>query len=589
MAQTQSHQFPSQSFSPPVSSPSPSPAAPSPNTSTLGPPPKRQRLSPLPQSQPSFSSPGFGTLQLPQSGSPVNGVSSNPMSNPLGNPAQPPPPPPGSMGPPSRPVDTKPTDAAELTDVLASSGIDVREEEAFLTSGYGIAPAKPPQPPRLQTNASSFTSQPSAGSTLSSGNSFTEPSFKQSSFQTPATSAGVQPMTQKTPEELAADAKFREDTMASRRDQYHLQAAFLQTAPLGERLQKRGTELGVRMPPGGFFRPYPNRPLVPIEVVGPDGHSVVRTGKPVLTADAPLGDIISLISLACEERLRSVVEHAATLAKNRQTYSHGVIPQEWSDLAEANNQKNTTDGQNGGAPVPPNGSPQKRPISATKDDTATPRKITFPNTLAMKSRRLIEMDGSSEEGRATKRVKRSADAIRSGDGGRAGSVGVSTPGTATPIEQAGDRAPEVEKKTKKEMKKAEAKVNDAVQHQHAVETARMATGGLSTSRFGGKKTYSWLSNSSATSSLKTSFSAPSRAKPSAGPAAPGAGKPGGLVNGIRVPPGKRLGEWREDKERGAGIQIRDVLFMLEVDGKAGRHLQKAYSKESKEDVDRLGK
>lgn len=205
----------------------------------------------------------------------------------------------------------------------------------------------------------------------------------------------------------------------------------------------------------------------------------------------------------------------------------------------------------------------------------------------MKSRRLIEQDVSFEEGRAAKRLKRNSDAIISGEGGRAGSVGVSTPNTATLAEQ-GDRAPDPERKTKKELKKAEAKVNDAVQHQHAVETARMATGGLSTTRFGGKKTYSWLNNSGSASAARASFSASSRAKPGSGPSASGAGKPGnGMANGIRAPPGKRLGEWREDNQRGEGIQARDVLFMLEVDGRASRHLQKAYSKESKEDVDRL--
>ncbi|EAS31980.3 uncharacterized protein CIMG_03004 [Coccidioides immitis RS] len=602
MAQTQSHQFPSQSsFSPPASTPSPSPSSTGTPSGNLGPPPKRQRLSPLPQTQAPFSSsPGFGTLQLPQTTSPVNGVPVANMTNPPGNavhpPPQPqpqpqpqthtpqPPPPPGSMGPPSRPAETKPTDAAELTDVLASSGIDVREEEAFLTSGYGAAPATTPQPPpRIQTNiTTSFTSLPSAGSTPSAGNSFTEPAFKQAHYQPPPTAAGAQPVPRKSPEELAADAKLRDDTVASRRDQYPLHAPFLQTAPLGERLQKRGNELGIRMPSGGFFRPFPNRPATPIEIVGPDGQSVIRTGKPVLTTDAPLGDIISLMSLACEERLRSVVEHSAVLAQNRRAYSHGVVPQEWNDLAEGNNQKKGKEDQNGIAAASPNGTSQKRTISTNRDDSNEARRITFPNTLAMKSRRLIEKDGSYEEGRANKRMKRNTDAILSGDTGRSASVG---PGA----EPSGERAPDVEKKTKKELKKAEAKVNDAVQHQHAVETARMATGGLSTSRFGGKKTYSWLSNPSATSASRTSFSNPSRARPGGGSAPSGTGKPGGLSNGIRVPPGKRLGEWREDKDRGAGVQIRDILFMLELDGKAAKHLQKAYSKESKEEVDRPGK
>ncbi|KMU82238.1 hypothetical protein CIHG_00024 [Coccidioides immitis H538.4] len=423
MAQTQSHQFPSQSsFSPPASTPSPSPSSTGTPSGNLGPPPKRQRLSPLPQTQAPFSSsPGFGTLQLPQTTSPVNGVPVANMTNPPGNavhlPPQPqpqpqthtpqPPPPPGSMGPPSRPAETKPTDAAELTDVLASSGIDVREEEAFLPVDMALHP-------QLLRN-----------------------------------------------------------------------------------------------------RRRASRPILPLH--SPHCRPL---GRPHLQEIALLNPL-----------------SASPLSAS----THGC----------GAHRKGKED-QNGIAAASPNGTSQKRTISTNRDDSNEARRITFPNTLAMKSRRLIEKDGSYEEGRANKRMKRNTDAILSGDTGRSASVG---PGA----EPSGERAPDVEKKTKKELKKAEAKVNDAVQHQHAVETARMATGGLSTSRFGGKKTYSWLSNPSATSASRTSFSNPSRARPGGGSAPSGTGKPGGLSNGIRVPPGKRLGEWREDKDRGAGVQIRDIL------------------------------
>jgi hypothetical protein len=245
--------------------------------------------------------------------------------------------PPGSMGPPSRPVE-KATDTAELTDVLASSGIDVREEEAYLTHSYGPAPHSQ-QPPRLQTNFNtSFTSQASASTTISAGNSFTEQSqYKQVPLQSPlyVTGAPIGSTSLKTPEEVAADEVLRENTLSSRREQYHLQAPFLFMALVEERLQKRGYELGVRIPAQGLYRPFPGRNTGPVEITGPDGSSVVRTGKTLLTQDTALGDILSLLSLACEERLRDVIDQAATLAKNRQINSHGVIPPEWIDLAVA--------------------------------------------------------------------------------------------------------------------------------------------------------------------------------------------------------------------------------------------------------------
>ncbi len=43
------------------------------------------------------------------------------------------------------------------------------------------------------------------------------------------------------------------------------------------------------------------------------------------------------------------------------------------------------------------------------------------------------------------------------------------------------------------------------------------------------------------------------------------------VEGVR-----RLGTWREDKEKGLGIQIRDWVSVLEEDGHEKKALQKVY-------------
>lgn len=333
MAQTQPQQFSSQPFSPPVSSPSPSAGSPV-NGGGIPPPPKRPRLSPLPQSQSPYASPSFGTLQLPQNPSPnMNGMNLNGFTP---TPAPPPPPPPGAMGPPSRPVD-KATDAAELTDVLASSGIDVREEEAFLTSSYstpGVQVQQPPrapqaQPPPLNT---SFTSQGSSAGTISATTSFNDPSqvkppvSQESVYTEPAPQP---PAPFKDPNEPR-----KEDTVAARRAQYHLQEPFLLTKVLEQKLQKRGLDLGVRIPAEGLFHPVPGRSQ-PIEVTGPDGSSVVRTGQTILNQEgAPLVDILNLLSIACEGRLRTVVDYSSSLARSRRAHSHGVAPVEWNDLTQ---------------------------------------------------------------------------------------------------------------------------------------------------------------------------------------------------------------------------------------------------------------
>lgn len=175
-----------------------------------------------------------------------------------------------------------------------------------------------------------------------------------------------------------------------------------------------------------------------------------------------------------------------------------------------------------------------------------------------------------------------------GNENRADSVGASTPNGATPTAQVSERAPDVEKKSsKKDMKKQDAKATGAVQHQHAVETARMSIQSNFSSRFGKKGGYSWLQTAQPAAASRSGFSTPTRQNTAAGaPTTNGASKPSGVNRNAKVP-GRRLGDWREDdKEGGAGIQLRDLLFMLEEDGRGLKHLQKAYSKDPKEDTER---
>ena len=325
-------QFATHPFSPPISSPSPH-SGQSPVNGAIAPPPqKKPRLSPLPQSQTQspYASPSFGAMQLPPSQPSMNGMTSNfAPSTPTGAaPAQ------GTMGPPSRPVD-KTTDAAELTDVLASSGIDVREEEAFLTRSFSgpnaqaQAPSRPPLPQQQSQTNASFASQASTTGTISASSSFgdlpnAKPAAAQGSFSTDPTSQSS----------TISNQPNRADTEAARRAQYHLQEPFLFAKLVEQKIQKRGFELGVRIPSEGLFHPVPGR-QAPIEVTGPDGSSIVRTGQTILNQEgAPLVDILNLVSLSCEERLRGVIDYSAALARSRRAHSHGVVPDAWVDIAQ---------------------------------------------------------------------------------------------------------------------------------------------------------------------------------------------------------------------------------------------------------------
>lgn len=135
---------------------------------------------------------------------------------------------------------------------------------------------------------------------------------------------------------------------------------------------------------------------------------------------------------------------------------------------------------------------------------------------------------------------------------------------------------EAEKKTtKKERKAADAKLNEQQQHRSANEAARMATSGLIGRGFGGKtsKSYSWMTGggagstagraaSTSSQALGTSMSTPT------GDTAAGSRQPA-------VPRGRRFVPWDEEKD--PGIQARDVLSILESDGKAARSYVKGCS------------
>lgn len=137
--------------------------------------------------------------------------------------------------------------------------------------------------------------------------------------------------------------------------------------------------------------------------------------------------------------------------------------------------------------------------------------------------------------------------------------------------------------TKKEAKKLmDSKASEAQQHQQSVETARLATNSMLSGRmFGTKKSYSWLKPGGTSSG----FSSPSRPMPPSTPTA-GPEKVSRPDEQTPADKSKRFGTWREDQDKGVGIQVRDILFMLEADGRGLKHVQKGYLKDPKEDRDR---
>ena len=183
-----------------------------------------------------------------------------------------------------------------------------------------------------------------------------------------------------------------------------------------------------------------------------------------------------------------------------------------------------------------------------------------PHRIAEVFRKIAQQERKAEEARLAKRARRSAASAPGG----ASTPGVMTPGAPeTPTATLMDSEKKI---TKKDRKLQESKFSEAQQQKSANETARLATSGGMGARLGKKKgkTYDWLNPGAAAST-------PAKPTASAGPSAsgtPASSRPAAA-------PLKTLGQWDEDKD--SGIQARDVLLVLETDGKAARSLQRAYS------------
>lgn len=121
------------------------------------------------------------------------------------------------------------------------------------------------------------------------------------------------------------------------------------------------------------------------------------------------------------------------------------------------------------------------------------------------------------------------------------------------------------KTTKKERKMAESKITEQQQHASTNEAARMATANLF-GRFASskKKNYSWMTGGASkppsaapTPTRSNSMAAPSKEKQ------------------VQTQKGSHIGQFDESSE--TGIQARDLILVLESDGRAARSYIKAAS------------
>ena len=299
-------------------------------------------------------------------------------------------------------------------------------------------------------------------------------------------------------------------------------------------------------------------------------------------------DIIALLSLGARERVNQIMTRAIVLARTRRKGTN-VVTGEW-----ANAVRGATLDNGPASAISPMTIPNKRSFSSFGEflpPIPTPMPTTtLPNETAKALRALQQQEFQKEQQRLAKKARREGGVMTAGGS----ATGPSTPTALTPG-GGGDSGPLTpgadgmtlmgggeRKMTAKESKKQrESKLDEANTHRAANVTANIMMRGIGGGRK--KKTYSWMS--AAGGGLAGMSMAP-RGPPGASLSSPdmtgsaGAGDSGlGMSTGSQGHwvGGQRIGAWREDGEKGLGIQMRDWVGALEGDSRGvKRGLIKAY-------------
>ncbi|KAK4154457.1 hypothetical protein C8A00DRAFT_14402 [Chaetomidium leptoderma] len=467
----------------------------------------------------------------------------------------PPPPMPGTMGPPSKP----PAKEIEydVADSLAGTGIDLRAEEQYLAEFY----------------AGSFTQEARTGAPAN------PPGSKASFYGAGLANQPAEAVAAVSQEAYEAEVAQRVWDEAANRlavtRSIEIMNPFLIIANLHHRVEKIAKEhgLGVNLDlknanPAGKLRPpqeFPPPKVMVSTKIGPDG-AIVATSGSFIPQDAFLADQLALLSIATKHRLRELIEDSNTVAVNRQTTSHGEIPADWADVAVP--LRTGLDS----LPSDPEGAAdtnsRKRSFDAYASQGSSHKGGKHgPRNLMEAVRDGAKIERDVEEARLRKRLKRLNPEAAAG-GSRAGSVAPGTPGSgAAPETETATKAP-----SKKELKKgaAAARLAEASSTASTNQTLSTLMGGFGRK----KKEYSWMQKSGSGANTPRASTGEASSSAAAGGGAKGPEK----TNLTPDPRHPRLGTWREDKEKGKNIQLRDWVTALEMDGIEIRAMQEAYLK-----------
>lgn len=243
---------------------------------------------------------------------------------------------------------------------MVGSGIDLREEEAALLHSYGKSGQQ-----RQDTGygANSFNNfGPSYAPPKSNFYSQNVPGDRNSFYGAGTFNQAPEPEKVPSAEEIAEENRRKALRRKMEIRSYHLNNPFLQSGCVHKRLTKQAHGMQVVVPKAGLLKSQPGHPARQITIQGPDKNEVLKLvqGEDILQPEAPLIELLSLLSLAAEERIRGLVEDAATLAKGRRVGSHGIVPADLVDLATGHGASETV----AGLPTPNNSavSPRSTPL-----------------------------------------------------------------------------------------------------------------------------------------------------------------------------------------------------------------------------------
>lgn len=250
------------------------------------------------------------------------------------------PPPAGAMGPPQ----TKPqaeTDMNNLNDVLSGSGIDLKREEQ-------LAEAQ-----RLKALTQSTTAVTSFGSwgSASPNNSFTQ--WSQSAAASQFSQAGQVsgPMSQSyiPPEAMEEILKQKHRDAARRqadKQTRHLANPFLATDLLRQKINIKAIDSGVRFRDDSVRIAHGGN-AENLNIRGARWEidttsTVIAANSTVVSSDSSLVNILTLLSLAANQRAKDLLEDSNGLARARAFGERGRVPPDWLSIATSNRKSENT-------------------------------------------------------------------------------------------------------------------------------------------------------------------------------------------------------------------------------------------------------